>query len=56
MGQTIQRRRVRRGAAQYWRGQARGGGMSKTELRELGRAAADGARITVLPPGKKPPN
>jgi hypothetical protein len=28
--------------------------MSKTQLRELGRAAVDGAKITVLPPGKKP--
>jgi hypothetical protein len=29
--------------------------MSKTQLRELGRAAVEGAKITVLPPGKKGP-
>ena len=30
------------------------GGMSKTELRELGQAAVDEAKITVLSPGRKP--
>jgi len=27
--------------------------MSKAQLRELGRAAVERAKITVLPPGKK---
>ena len=30
------------------------GGMSKTQSRELGRAVVDGAKIAVLPPGRKP--
>jgi|SRR5262245_36893579 len=53
MGKTIKQRRVRRRATQYRRGLP-SGGMSKAQLRELGRAAVEGTKITV-PPGKKGP-
>ena len=52
MGQAVKHWRAKGRAARYRRGRVSTGGMSKTELRELGRAAVDGRKITVLPPAE----
>jgi hypothetical protein len=51
MGRLIKHRRATR---RIGMSKAPRSGMSKAELRELRRAAVERAKITVLPPGKKP--